>query len=215
MPTYEQYLKELKKSQKQLGFKHKLITVLSHKGELKIDLYGPSIFLEKMPPLIEAIVKAPYNAALFSALAVAKKPLSLIHMKDRSLLSAGAIREDLPWYKFLSVQKVREMAIYFNVEGYVKPISVECRQGNKVLSFKKRDDLKFTLVHEFFHLWNEIEPQRIPKKGYLPRYMSSPKLQSELWATRYTNGWRYKETRCVRRLYGRMNYVVDSVSNYR
>ncbi len=72
-----------------------------------------------MPPLIETIIKSPYNSALFSALAVAKKPLSLIHMKDRSLLSAGAIREDLPWYKFLSVRQVREMAIYFNVEGFI------------------------------------------------------------------------------------------------
>lgn len=49
MPTYEQYLKELKKPQKQPGFKHRPVTVLSHKGKLKIDLYGPPIFLKKCP----------------------------------------------------------------------------------------------------------------------------------------------------------------------
>ena len=215
MPTYEQRIKKLKKLQSQPGFKHKSISVSSNKGELNIDLYGPAVFLEGIPPLVEAISKAAYNANMFAALAKANKPLSLIHIENTSSILAGFIREDLPWYRVFSSGKIKQLVIYFNVKGFVKPIDLECRAGKREFRLKKKDGVKFSLGHEFFHLWNYIEPQKVPKKGNIPSQMRSLSRQRELWAVRYTNAWRYKETKCIRRTYGLFNDVVDSISNYK
>ena len=108
--------------------------------------------------------------------------------------------------------------LLFNSLGYNEKIRFECMQGNKVIQKQEFDDVKFTLAHEFYHMWEFVEPRNALKLGSLVRSMySSPKLQAEGWATHYSNGWRYQEKRCVRHIYRYqgVNHHVDSISNYK
>jgi len=152
---------------------------------------------------------------MFSALAKANKPLSLIHIEDTSSILAGLIQEDLPFYRVFSRGEIKQLVIYFNVQGFTELIDLECRAGKREFRHPKKDEVKFTLGHEFFHLWNYIEPLKVPKKGNIPVKMRGLSQQRELWAVRYTNAWRYKETKCIRRTYGIFKNVVDSISNYK
>jgi len=157
MLSTKQYLQELRDFQSQPGFKQKALSVTTSNGKLNMTLYGPPIFLSKMPYLIETVAKAPYNAIMFAAIAKAKKPLSVIHTEDQKLLGAAAIREELPWYQLLSVKKILELMLQFNTQGFYKAIPFEYRHKDKIIRVKKFDDVKYTLTHEFFHLWHQID----------------------------------------------------------
>jgi hypothetical protein len=217
MSTVDKYLEELEKMKSKPGFTQKDLSISTSSGQLQMSLHGPKIFHTKMPLLIESVAKAAYNAKMFSAIARAKKPLSVIYTHDRSILGGGRLYHPLPWYCLLCVKEVSQLMLLFNTLGYNEKIPFECRQGNKVIQKQEYDDVKFTLTHEFYHLWDFVEPKSAPKLGKLVRSMySPPKLQAECWATHYTNGWRYQEKRCVRYIYRfqGINHNVDSVRNY-
>jgi len=218
MANISEYLKDLEKMKSKPGFKQKDFSVSTSNGPLKMSLHGPEDFLKKMPALISTVANAPYNKAMFAALARANKPLFILFTDNRRQLGGGRIYEAQEWYCLLCVKEVSLLMIQFNMLGYHKQIPFECRKGEKTLQKSAHDELKYTLAHEFYHLWQFVDPRGAPKKGTIARSMYSPfKLQNECWATRYTNGWRYQEKRCVRYIYQHegKNHHVDSISNHK
>jgi len=216
MPTISEYSKDLEKMKSAPGFKRNDISISTSKGELKINLYGPGDFLKRMPGLIQTVASNNYNKTMFSALAKANKPLSILHTANRSLLGGGALPKPQAWYCLLCVTEVEELMLLFNTAGYNEKIHFEIKRGNKTTYKHQFDEIKYTLAHEFFHLWQFIDHKGTPKKGTIARSMYTQKLRNECWATRYTNGWRYLEKRTVRNIYRHagINHNVDAISNY-
>lgn len=216
MSNIEKYLKELEEMKSAPGFKQKDFSVSTSNGQLNMSLHGPTDFLAEMPTLIETVAKATYNQNMFTAIAKANKPVTVIHTDKRSLLGAAPLHKPLAWYCLLCVKEVSQLLLLFNTLGYDKTIPFECKQGDKIIQKQKLDDVKYTLAHEFFHLWHFVDPGGTPKKGGIARTMYSPPLRNECWATRYTNGWRNQERRCVRYIYqyNGKNHHVDSIRNY-
>lgn len=218
MSNTDEYLKEWEKMKSKSGFNQKDFSVTTTSGILNMSLHGPENFLNKMPKLIETVSKAPYNSAMFKALARSGKQLSVVYTEDRALLSSGRLYKPQSWYCFVCSKEVSHLMLLFNTQGYHEKIYVECMSGKDIVQKQEFDDVKFTLIHELFHLWSYIEPGTVPKKGRLPRTMNTPiNLRNECWATRYANGWRYQEKRCIRYIYQHQgkNHHVDSITNYK
>lgn len=216
MTTLSEYTKDLEKMKSAPGFKQKAISISTSNGNLNISLYGPSDFLTQMPGLIQSVASSNYNRPMFTALAKAKKPLSILYTANRSLLGGGALPKPQAWYCLLCVTEVQELMLLFNTSGYSEKIHMEVKVGNKTKYKHQFDKVKYTLAHEFFHLWQFVDYKGTPKKGTIARNMYTHKLRKECWATRYTNGWRYLENRSVRYIYRHqgINHNVDNISNH-
>jgi len=217
MTTIAVYIKDLEKRKSTPGYKQKNISIPTNDGLLDISLYGPADFLTRMPDLIQKVAKSYYNKSMFAALAKANKPFSIIYTADRSLLGGGALPKPKPWYCFLCADEVAELMLLFNTAGFHEKIHLEVKLGREIVYQHRFDAIKYSLAHEFFHLWQFIDINGTPKIGPVSRSMYTQKLRNECWATRYTNGWRYREIGAVRYIYQHegKKYKVDSISNHR
>lgn len=208
----QQKRQAIEKLKKQFSSKKVAITVDGR--ALEIMLYGPPGFLSGMSPLINKVNnRFDFGRPIFRALLNSKKRISIIYEPNRRKLGAGAITESewfTPWWRIYSV-KVHELVVIFNQLGYGDFLLLECRVGGKIKTRKIfNEDPKYALMHELFHLWQVVAPRSFPKPGRL--HPGIHDIHREVYATRYTNQWRFSETKCIRSMYSLDK--VDTVRNY-